>query len=85
MSSEYGWTTEYCLSLTRKEIAWRIEKIVNRRNTNIQFEAKIHGMEVNVPKIEVIEETKLTEEQKEVSELARINALNRIAKRFNRG
>jgi len=46
LSSEYGWSTEYIMSRTTKEIHWRVKRINNRNYGDAKFEAGIHGMKM---------------------------------------
>lgn len=49
LSSEYGWTTEDILNLTQREISWRLNKIIDRKNSRDKFNAKIHGFDIKIP------------------------------------
>lgn len=49
LSSEYGWTTEYILSRTAREIFWRLNSIRDRVISNRKIEASLHGMEYRMP------------------------------------
>jgi hypothetical protein len=45
LSKEYGWTTEYILSRTLKEIIWRVETINSRIFNERKLNATLHGKE----------------------------------------
>lgn len=78
LSSEYGWTTEYILSRTIKEINWRMDAINDRRENQLKFEAKIHNFEIkNQPKDLKPIELKGMDKHKTM-------ALNRIRKRHGK-
>ena len=69
-----------------REIDWRIKNIVKRNNQSIEFEAKIHGIEIKAPKINVssVEKVELNESQAEAIALAQLEAKKRIGKRHGR-
>lgn len=46
LSHEYGWTTEYILSRTFKEIDYRLYAIDRRRKQQLKTTAKLHGREI---------------------------------------
>lgn len=72
ISSEYGWKTEYIWSKTMREIDWVIRAIVDRNNLDKSFHAKLHNMEINIPKTMPKEasKTKITEDQEKAMERA---------------
>lgn len=61
LSSEYGWTTKEILSLTSREITWRVKSIHERKQLQVELDAALHGipMKSSVQK----EEVKLDEKQ----------------------
>lgn len=54
----YGWSTEYILGRTEREIAWRLEQIGLDYDNNLMINAKLHGVEYK-PKNKK-QDTKLT-------------------------
>jgi hypothetical protein len=44
-SHEYGWKTEDVLRLTMKEVSWRLDAITQRKKSDLQLQAKLHGLE----------------------------------------
>lgn len=87
MSSEYGWTSDEIFSLTMKEVDWRVKNIIDRKNLDATFEAKIHGVEIKAPKTSSDandEEMKVTPEQQQAMDEAIEAAIARNSKRYGR-
>lgn len=58
LSHEYGWTTEYILSRTIKEVSWRLDRIVHRKNKDLELEAALRGVKLKkrAKKVELSED-----------------------------
>jgi hypothetical protein len=69
LSNEYGWTTKQILSITMKELDWRLRAITKRSENNIRLEASLHGCELNLPSAEAAVD-KPTQEQDEAMQAA---------------
>lgn len=46
LSAEYGWTTEYILSRTFREIHIRMDRIVKRKDQDWKIWASLHGIQM---------------------------------------
>lgn len=63
LSSEYGWSTEYILSRTFKEIDYRLHAISRRKAIDFKVKAQLHGRKIKnlvIPK----KREKISEESK---------------------
>jgi len=67
-----------------KEIDWRIRKIINRENMEKKFNAKLHGMDLKIPKIEKEKEIELSPKQENALSEAIERAKLRKAKQYGR-
>ena len=61
MSHQYSWSTDYCLSLTLKEIDWRVNQIVTRLDGETKFNASLHDKEIKTKSSDGFDD--LTDEQ----------------------
>lgn len=67
-----------------REIDWRIKAIIDRKNLDATFEAKIHGMELKMPKVsEEVEEIKVSDKQQKAMDEAIKQAMARKKAEFN--
>lgn len=86
LSKEYGWTTEYIASRTRREIDWRVRKLVARTKMDVQLQARLHDKELKSSSAEETPDVVLGEEEKKAIERNQAEALKRIgARKAKRG
>ena len=64
LSSEYGWDTEKVLSLTLRELFWRLDAINKRQSARNNFEAGLHGVRLKESTIQS-DDVSITQEQQE--------------------
>jgi len=79
LSSEYSWTTEHILGLTMREVNWRIERIVDRNSTKMEYEAILHDKKVNKRIKKAVENMTMSEEKELLIEKAQREAQKRIS------
>lgn len=85
MSCEYGWDTEYILSRTEREIAWRLEQIGIDFDNRLGIDATLHGMEYKAPARKEKVEVKITEDQqKKLDQILKESQARKRAKYGNR-
>jgi len=85
LSNEYGWTTEYILSRTMREIYFRIMAINKRHRSKYKFEAALHGASFDSPTSDLNEEKELTPKQQLALDVAMKQAQERKQREFING
>jgi hypothetical protein len=93
LSAEYGWTTDYILTRTLREIHWRLGAIARRTRSRRQdysrFHAAIHGIRLPGPVEQASPDAEpvpdLTEAQRGAMDRAKQDALARIQARHRPG
>ncbi len=64
-TNEYGWDTEKVLSITMKELFWRLDAIYARQSSRNTFEAGLHGVKLKESSIQSGEEIEVTQIQQD--------------------
>ena len=86
LSAEYGWTTDNILNCSLHEIYWRLQKIGNRKNSDREFKASLHGLKLEKPKEEMKKSSQaLSENEKKALEIALQRAKQRKRLEFSKG
>ena len=68
------------------EIYWRLQKIGNRKNSDREFKASLHGLKLEKPKEEIKKSDEvLSENQKEAFKIALNRAKQRKRLEFSKG
>ena len=63
ISSEYGWDTDKILTMTMRELSWRVEAIRERQSSDFKLDAQLHGHKVESENEKHVERTeKLSDE-----------------------
>lgn len=84
ISSEYSWTTDYILTRTKREIAWRLDQIDFRNAQDFRLSALLHGIEL--PPIEQDteqKETPFTVEEIQTIQRSKADFMKRKAEEIN--
>jgi hypothetical protein len=62
-SHEYGWTTEYILSRTTRELDYRMKAMNKRLQSNYQFQAALADKQFKLDRASEKDDTSLTQEE----------------------
>jgi len=84
ISSEYGWSTEYILTRTMREVEWRVRSIIDRKNLEKSFHAKLSGFDISIPRLKEEKVQEFSDKEEVAMQEAIERAKQRKAKEYGR-